>query len=100
PACGIINASHPVSGALGLAILGTIATNRPHSLEAAHHSLIESLIGGYHLAFTIGALAVTAGILAALVLLREPRPREPEVVVEPESHTPRQFLPDLERQAA
>jgi hypothetical protein len=99
-ASGIVNVSQQVSGALGLAILGTVATTRTHALESAHHSLVGSLIGGYHLAFTIAALAVTAGILAALVLLRQPRPREPEVVVEPEPRSAGQFLPDLERQAA
>ena len=40
---GIINVSQQVSGALGLAVLGTLATNRTHALEAAHHSLVGSL---------------------------------------------------------
>ena len=78
---GIINVSQQVSGALGLAVLGTLATNRTHALEAAHHSLVGSLIGGYHLAFAIGAASVVAGTLAALALLRAPRSREPELAV-------------------
>ena len=53
---GIINVSQQVSGALGLALLGTIATNRTHdALELDHHWLVGSLIGGYHLAFAVGA---------------------------------------------
>jgi EmrB/QacA subfamily drug resistance transporter len=99
-ASGIVNVSQQVAGALGLAILGTIATNRTHALEAAHDSLVGSLIGGYHLAFVIGAVSVAAGTIAALVLLRDPRSPEPDVVVEPETHAPRQLVPELEQQAA
>ena len=75
---GIVNVSQQLSGALGLAVLGTLATNRTHALVEAGHPLTGSLISGYHLAFAIGAAAVLAGALLALVLLR-PRPaREPE----------------------
>src|ERR1019366_5789396 len=35
-ASGIVNVSLQVAGALGLAVLGTIATNRSHALEVAH----------------------------------------------------------------
>jgi EmrB/QacA subfamily drug resistance transporter len=96
---GIVNVSQQMAGALGLAVLGTIATNHTHALEAAHHSLVGSLIGGYHLAFTIGAVCVAAGIVAAISLLRNPSAPEPEVVIEPERPS-RQFVPELERQAA
>ncbi len=98
---GIINVSQQVSGALGLAVLGTLATNRTHALEAAHHSLAGSLIGGYHLAFAIGAASVVAGTLAGLALLRAPRSREPEpAVAGSEPDAPHEFMPELERQAA
>jgi EmrB/QacA subfamily drug resistance transporter len=97
---GIVNVSQQVSGALGLAILGTIATSRTHALEAAHHSLVGSLIGGYHVAFVIGAASVAAGLLAALAMLRNPRSREPEVVAEIAPHPSADFVPDLERRAA
>ena len=97
---GIVNVSQQVSGALGLAILGTIATNRTHALEAAHHSLVGSLVGGYHLAFVIGAVSVAAGLLAALLMLRTPRSHEPEVVAESGPSPSADFVPDLERQAA
>jgi EmrB/QacA subfamily drug resistance transporter len=80
---GIVNVSQQVAGALGLAILGTIATNRTHALEATGHPLTESLIGGYHLAFVIGAGSVAAGVAGALVLLRPRRTTEPELVAAP-----------------
>jgi MFS family permease len=76
---GIVNVSQQLSGALGLAVLGTIATNRTHALVETGHPMTGSLISGYHLAFTIGAGSILAGALLALVLLR-PRPaREPEL---------------------
>jgi MFS family permease len=63
---GIVNVSQQVAGALGLAVLGTIATDRTQATG--------SLLAGYHLAFVLGAAAVAAGVLSALVLLRRPRP--------------------------
>ncbi|MBV8990184.1 MAG: hypothetical protein JO372_16660, partial [Solirubrobacterales bacterium] len=87
-------------GALGLAVLGTIATNRTHAFETAHHPLVASLIAGYHLAFEIGAVSVAVGILAALALLRAPQSRKPEIVEEREARAHREYVPDLERQAA
>jgi hypothetical protein len=80
---GIVNVSQQVAGALGLAVLGTIATNRTQALEAAGHPLTESLLAGYHLAFVIGAGSVAAGIVGALVLLRPRRATEPELAVAP-----------------
>ncbi len=97
---GIINVSQQVSGALGLAVLGTIASNRTHALEVARHSLVGSLIGGYHLAFAVGVVSVAVGIVAALVLLRTPQSREPDLVVEHQPHASRELVADFERQAA
>ena len=79
---GIVNVSQQVAGALGLAVLGTVATNHTHALEVAHHPIVTSLIGGYHLAFTIGAVCVGAGIIGALIMLRAPRPPREDVVLE------------------
>jgi EmrB/QacA subfamily drug resistance transporter len=80
---GIVNVSQQVAGALGLAVLGTVATNRTHDLVAGGHPLGDSLIAGYHLAFALGATAVAAGVVGALLLLRPRRARtEPEPVAE------------------
>jgi EmrB/QacA subfamily drug resistance transporter len=70
---GITNVSQQLSGALGLAVLSTIAANHTKGLLAAHHGLTSSLISGYQLAFLAGAATVAAGIVLAFVLLR-PRP--------------------------
>ena len=71
--------SQQIAGALGLAVLSTIATSHTQSLAAGGTSLTDALIGGYHLAFTIGALAVAVGIVTALVVLRTRRETAPEV---------------------
>ncbi len=103
---GIINVSQQLAGALGLAALGTIATNHTHALESAHHSVVSSLIGGYHLAFTIGIGSVALGILSALVLLRSRRGEslveiEEELVIEPAGGDRFDVAPtELEHQAA
>ena len=73
---GITNVSQQISGALGLAVLSTIAANRTKGLLSAHQGLTSSLIGGYHLAFIVGAATITAGIVLAFALLR-PRRAQP-----------------------
>ncbi|HZL06924.1 MAG TPA: MFS transporter, partial [Coriobacteriia bacterium] len=76
---GITNLSQQISGALGLAVLSTIATN--HTKALAHdHGLTSSLIGGYQLGFLVGALAIGAGIVLAFALLR-PRTPQPELAL-------------------
>jgi MFS family permease len=67
---GITNVAQQLSGALGLAVLSTLATNHTKGLVAAHNELTTSLISGYRLAFLIAAATTAAGILLAFALLR------------------------------
>jgi len=73
-ASGITNVSQQISGALGLAVLSTIAANRTKGLLADDHGLAGSLVGGYQLAFLCGAVTIAAGVVLAFALLR---PRTP-----------------------
>ena len=78
---GITNVSMQVSGALGLALLDTLATSRTRALLVGHDRLTGALIGGYHLAFLTAAGAIAAGVALALVLLRPRRSRpQPHLV--------------------
>jgi EmrB/QacA subfamily drug resistance transporter len=83
-ASGIINVSVQLFGAIGLATLGTIATDHTKALAAAGHGLPSALTGGYHLAYLVAASCVGLGILAALLILRPPAGRVPQVTEEVE----------------
>ena len=76
-ASGVVNVSMQVSGALGVAVLGTISADHTRALVATGHSLAGALTAGYHLAFVVAAASVGAGILVAVALLRPSRRAAP-----------------------
>jgi EmrB/QacA subfamily drug resistance transporter len=69
-ASGLVNTSLQVGGALGLAVLATLATTRTDNLLADGGATASALTSGYHLAFVIGAGLVVAAIGLALTVLR------------------------------
>jgi EmrB/QacA subfamily drug resistance transporter len=71
-ASGIINTSLQLSAALGVAVLGTVSTQRTRTLLAQGQSHTAALLGGYHLAFAIAAGCVGIALIVTLVLLRKP----------------------------
>jgi MFS family permease len=80
-ASGIVNTSFMMGGALGLAVLASVAASRSSSLLASGHSHLEALTGGYHVAFAIGAAA--ALLAAALGALRLRTVEGPAVAAAP-----------------
>jgi EmrB/QacA subfamily drug resistance transporter len=77
-ASGLINTSQQFGGALGLAILSTLAASRTEDRLAEAGSAasraqgLEALVSGYHLAFLVGAgLMIAAAVLTAVLVRRE-----------------------------
>ena len=70
-ASGLVNTTAQIGGALGLAVLATLSSNRTHDLVSAGHGQTAALLSGYHLAFwTAAGLIVAAVVVAAGVLGR------------------------------
>ncbi|MGN6203123.1 MAG: MFS transporter [Solirubrobacterales bacterium] len=82
-ASGLVNTTLQVGGAIGLAVLATMSTNRTSDLLAEGASADSALTDGYRLAFLIGAgIALVAVAVAATVL--RPAPAGQEAVAEPD----------------
>ncbi|HEV2271496.1 MAG TPA: DHA2 family efflux MFS transporter permease subunit [Steroidobacteraceae bacterium] len=69
-ASGVVNTSFMMGGALGLAILASLAAARTDSLAAAGADTVTALSGGYHLAFLLGAIAAALGAALAGTFVR------------------------------
>jgi EmrB/QacA subfamily drug resistance transporter len=79
-ASGIVNTSFMMGGALGLAVLASLAVGRTEALTAAGAGAPVALTGGYHGAFVVGAVfAAVAAVLSAVLLA----PRRSEPVARP-----------------
>jgi EmrB/QacA subfamily drug resistance transporter len=79
---GLANTSQQVGGAVGVAVMATLATSRSNELLAHGSAAGPALLAGYHLAFAAGAGMIVAALLVtALVVrntgLRPPRPQAP-----------------------
>jgi EmrB/QacA subfamily drug resistance transporter len=69
-ASGVVNTSFMMGGALGLAVLASLAASRTETLEASGHAPLEALTGGYHAAFLVGALFAAAAAAIGGLFLR------------------------------
>jgi len=69
-ASGIVNTAFMMGGALGLAVLASLAASRTDSLTASGSSELDALAGGYHAAFLVGAIFAASAAAIGGILLR------------------------------
>jgi MFS family permease len=69
-ASGVVNTAFMMGGALGLAVLASIAARRTTSLAAEGEDHLSALVGGYHVAFVVGAIFAFAAASIGASLLR------------------------------
>jgi hypothetical protein len=70
-ASGLVNTSFMMGGALGLAVLASLAASRSDGLSASGEGPLASLNGGYQAAFLVGALFAVVAAVVGGTLLRE-----------------------------
>jgi EmrB/QacA subfamily drug resistance transporter len=69
-ASGVVNTAFMMGGALGLAILASLAASRTSSLKSSGEGALAALNGGYHLAFLVGALFAAGAAAVGAAFLR------------------------------
>jgi EmrB/QacA subfamily drug resistance transporter len=65
-ASGVVNAGYQVGGALGLAVITTVATSRVESLVAGGTAAQDALVGGFERGLLVAAVFAVANLLMAL----------------------------------
>jgi MFS family permease len=86
-ASGLINTSQQVGGAIGTAVLSTVAFTHADTLFAEQKSPEEALTGGFAWAFWVAAAIWTAGLVSSLVFIRREEVAQPEAVEMPAAQT-------------
>jgi EmrB/QacA subfamily drug resistance transporter len=81
-ASGLINTSQQIGGALGIAILSTIATSRTDDAVQTGSAVPNALVEGFQAAFWVGAAIAALGVVATIVFIRR---EELEQVAVPEA---------------
>ncbi|MGN6171204.1 MAG: MFS transporter [Solirubrobacteraceae bacterium] len=90
-ASGLVNTTQQVGGALGLAVLATLASTHTTTLLHQGKAAAPALVGGYHFAWWIGTALLLAAVVAAVTILRpaqaatqDARDSQPEIAAEAE----------------
>ncbi|HVI17503.1 MAG TPA: MFS transporter, partial [Gaiellales bacterium] len=91
-ASGLVNTSMQVGGAIGLAVLATLATERTDSQLADGASHLAALNSGYHLAYVVGAVLVAIATVVAVTVLK-PAPMPSHEMAPAEAETAREGDP-------
>jgi EmrB/QacA subfamily drug resistance transporter len=69
-ASGLINTTQQIGGALGTAIVSSVAASHTSSLRTAGSSALSALTGGYAWGFWVGFFFACGGVAAALTMIR------------------------------
>jgi MFS family permease len=69
-ASGLVNTAFMMGGALGLAVLASVAASHTDSLARGGDGPLDALTGGYHVAFVLGAAFAAAAAAVAAVRFR------------------------------
>jgi EmrB/QacA subfamily drug resistance transporter len=69
-ASGVVNTAFMMGGALGLAVLASVAASRTDSLAASGEGHLSALLGGYHVAFLLGAIFALGAAAIGLAFFR------------------------------
>jgi EmrB/QacA subfamily drug resistance transporter len=78
-ASGLINTSQQIGGALGVAVLATIATNHAESALSSGSTTNpqQALVDGWHLSFLVGAVLAVALVAVAWTMIRDTAAESP-----------------------
>jgi EmrB/QacA subfamily drug resistance transporter len=68
---GLLNTAGQVGGALGLAVLATLAAGRTVALARGGSNIVSALSGGFHLAWFVSAATVAVTVAITVALLRD-----------------------------
>jgi EmrB/QacA subfamily drug resistance transporter len=81
-AAGLVDSSFNIGGALGIAVLSTVAVSRADDVQtgAGRANELQALTDGYQAAFAVAVGIAALGVLLALVLFRTKRPSEGEAL--------------------
>ncbi len=82
-ASGLINTSQQIGGALGIAILSTVATTQAGDAIASGTAIPVALTDGFQTAFFVGVGIAAVGVLASLFLVRGRDLEAPAIEPEP-----------------
>ena len=74
-----------MGGAIGLAVLATLASQRTDSLRAAGEAHAVALNSGFHLAYLVGAGLVGAALVVAITVLESKPAAASQPEAEPEA---------------
>ncbi len=78
-ASGVVNTAFMMGGAVGLAILASLAASRTDSLAADGEGSLAALNSGYHGAFLVGAIFLVASSIGAMLLRPAAAPSHDEL---------------------